>query len=70
MDLWDLHDVNETFMKYEELKKFIQEKMKPDKSSGEEKNYQPVMIRTLNKNHGKATQSKIMEDLQKWINEE
>jgi len=39
--------------------------MKPDKSSGEEKNYQPVMIRTLNQNEGKATRSQILDAIQK-----
>jgi len=53
-------------MTYDELKKFILEDMKPDKSLGEEKNYQPVMIRTINQNEdGKATKEEIIEQLQK-----
>ena len=46
-------------MKYEELRNFILEDMKPDKSFGEPKNYQPVMILVLNQNHGKATKKEI-----------
>jgi len=50
---------------YEELKHFILNVMKPDKSSGEEKNYQPVMILTLNQNNGKASKSEILSALSK-----
>ncbi len=53
-------------MKYEELKKFISDEMKLGKSSGEEKNYQPVMILTLNQStNGEASKEKIIEQLQK-----
>ena len=52
-------------MKYEELRNFILEDMKPDTSSGEPKNYQPVMILVLNQNHGKATKKEIIDALEK-----
>lgn len=49
------------FMKYEELKKFILEEMK----MADGRNYQPVMIKTLNQNNGKATKQQIQEELHK-----
>jgi len=52
-------------MKYKDLRNFILYDMKPDMSSGEPKNYQPVMIMALNKRHGKAEKKKILNELQK-----
>jgi len=52
-------------MKYEELRNFILYDMKLDKSYGETKNYQPVMILVLNQNHGKATKKEITYALEK-----
>lgn len=52
-------------MKYEDLRNFILYDMKPDKSSGEPKNYQPIMILILNQNHGKATKKEIVDALKK-----
>jgi len=46
-------------MKYEQLKNFILNEMKMQ----EGKNYQPVMIRYLNQNRGKATKKDIQEAL-------
>ncbi len=46
-------------MKYEELKKFILEEMRMEDNH----NYQPVMIRTLNQNDGKATKGEIINEL-------
>jgi len=46
-------------MKYEELKKFIREEMIMEK----ERNYQPVMIKTLNQNEGKASREQIKQAL-------
>lgn len=48
-------------MKYQELKKFIIEEMKQFK----DKNYQPVMIKTLNQNKGNATKEELKIALQK-----
>jgi len=48
-------------MKYEELKKFIINEMKPFQG----KNYQPVMIKTLNQNKGYATREQLKIELQK-----
>ena len=48
-------------MKYEELKKFITNEMKPFQG----KNYQPVMIKTLNQNKGNATKEELKIALQK-----
>jgi len=46
-------------MKYEELKKFIREEMIMEKG----RNYQPVMIKTLNQNDGKASREQIKQAL-------
>ena len=48
-------------MKYDELKKFIINEMKPFQG----KNYQPVMIKTLNQNKGYATRGQLKIELQK-----
>ena len=53
-------------MKYEELIEFIIHKMKPDKSDGVEKNYQPVVIRFLNQTpNGTAEKGEILAELQR-----
>lgn len=49
-------------MKYAELKKFISEEMKIEDG----KNYQPVMILTLNQKHGEASKEEIIKKLQKY----
>jgi len=49
-------------MKYEELKKFISKEMKMEDGH----NYQPVMIRTLNRNHGESSKEIIIKELQKY----
>lgn len=46
-------------MKYEELKNFILNEMRMQ----EKRNYQPIMIRYLNQNKGKATKKEIQEAL-------
>ena len=46
---------------YEKLENYIRKEMKPAKS----RNYQSVMIMTLNKNDGKATKKEIQQELHK-----
>ena len=48
-----------TLMKYDELKNFLLYEMKMEKN----RNYQPVMIRTLNQNDGKSTKEQIIQEL-------
>ena len=48
-------------MNYEELVDWIKNKMQ----MADGKNYQPVMIRKLNQNNGKATKKQIQEELNK-----
>jgi len=53
-------------MEYRELREYIISKMRPDKAHGEEKNYQPVVIRFLNQSSNGAGQSgEIITELQK-----
>ena len=53
-------------MEYEELSEFIIHKMRPNKSYGEEKNYQPVVIRLLNQSeNGFAKEEEILDNLKK-----
>ena len=52
-------------MKYEELREYIISKMRPDKAHGEEKNYQPVVIRFLNQTpNGIGKKDEIVVELQ------
>jgi len=46
-------------MKYDDLKRFITSEMR----MGDGHNYQPVMILTLNQNHGEASKQKIIDEL-------
>ena len=48
-------------MNYEELKEWIKNKMKPQ----DHRNYQPIMIKTLNQNNGEVTKEKIQKELHK-----
>lgn len=50
-------------MKFDELEKFILYDMKMDASTGEIKNYQPVMILTLFLNNGVAAKDKIQKKI-------